>query len=79
VPVPCASRSFVEVTISREWPHALASSLGLEHVRGALVSDIAEGSAGERAGLRRGDVILAVDAQPIADFAPLAIRRKNGS
>jgi Do/DeqQ family serine protease len=46
---------------------ALASSLGLKDVRGALVSDIAAGSAAERAGLRRGDVILAIDGQQVAD------------
>lgn len=53
---------------------ALASSLGLKQVRGALVSDIAAGGAGERAGLRRGDVILAVDGQPIADSNSLRNR-----
>jgi Do/DeqQ family serine protease len=53
---------------------ALARSLGLKEVRGALVSDIAPSSAAERAGLRRGDVILAVDAQPVADSNALRNR-----
>ena len=53
---------------------ALASSLGLEEVRGALVSDISAGSAAEDAGLRRGDVILAVDGQPVADSNALRNR-----
>jgi Do/DeqQ family serine protease len=53
---------------------SLARSLGLDDVRGALVSDIVSGSAGERAGLRRGDVILAVDGDPIADSNALRNR-----
>jgi serine protease Do len=52
----------------------LAKSLGLDQVRGALVSDITAGSAAERAGLRRGDVILAVDGQPVADSNALRNR-----
>jgi Do/DeqQ family serine protease len=53
---------------------ALASSLGLTEVRGALVSDISAGSAAEKAGLHRGDVILAVDGQPVADSNALRNR-----
>jgi Do/DeqQ family serine protease len=45
----------------------LARSLGLKEVRGALVGDIASGSPADRAGLRRGDVILAVDGAPVSD------------
>ena len=52
----------------------LAQSLGLDQVRGALVSDISSGSAAERAGLRRGDVILAVDGQQVADSNALRNR-----
>ena len=53
---------------------ALASSLNLKQVRGALVSDVSAGSAADRAGVRRGDVILAVDGQPIADSNALRNR-----
>jgi len=45
----------------------LASSLGLSEVRGALVSSVQSGSPAERAGIRRGDVIIALNGSPITD------------
>ncbi|HEV7502469.1 MAG TPA: Do family serine endopeptidase [Vicinamibacteria bacterium] len=45
----------------------LASSLGLSQVQGALVSEVADGSPAERAGVKRGDVILDLDGQPVKD------------
>ena len=46
----------------------LAASLGLEDVRGALVSAVDEGQPGrDRAGLQRGDVIVGLDGQPVDD------------
>ena len=53
---------------------AIAESLGLKEVRGAIVGDVTAGSAAERAGLQRGDVILAVDGQPVADSNALRNR-----
>ncbi len=43
----------------------MAKSLGLTDVRGAVVSDVQPGSPGARAGLKEGDVILALDGKPI--------------
>lgn len=45
----------------------LASSLGLEQVRGILVSDVMEDSAAEAAGLKQGDVILKLDGKDVRD------------
>jgi Do/DeqQ family serine protease len=45
----------------------LASSLGLSQVRGALVSAVSDGSPAEHAGVKRGDVILDIDGQPVKD------------
>ena len=43
----------------------LAQSFGLERPQGALVSDVVKDSPAERAGLKRGDVILRFDGQAI--------------
>jgi Do/DeqQ family serine protease len=45
----------------------LAGSLGLSGVKGALVSAVSEDSPAEKAGLKRGDVITAIDGQPVKD------------
>jgi len=45
----------------------LAGSLGLSGVKGALVSAVSEDSPAEKAGLRRGDVITAIDGQAVKD------------
>ena len=45
----------------------LARSLRLERIAGALVSDVQPDSAADRAGVKRGDVIIAVNGQEVAD------------
>jgi serine protease Do len=45
----------------------LAAGLGLDKTTGALVSDVTEGSAAARAGLKRGDVILAIQGRAVTD------------
>ncbi|XXX76843.1 Do family serine endopeptidase [Sorangium sp. So ce134] len=54
---------------------ALAEALGLPpDTRGAVVSDVSEGSAAGRAGLRRGDVIVALRGEHLADGRDLRMR-----
>ncbi|NJC88423.1 MAG: DegQ family serine endoprotease [Desulfuromonas sp.] len=43
----------------------LAQSFGLDRPHGALVSEVVKGSPAERAGIKRGDVILRFDGQSI--------------
>jgi Do/DeqQ family serine protease len=45
----------------------LASSLDLPAARGAIVTSVSAGGPAERAGLQRGDVILAINKQPVVD------------
>src|SRR5437667_359217 len=45
----------------------LASSFGVKEREGVLVADVAAGGPADRAGLRRGDIILEVARQPVAD------------
>jgi Do/DeqQ family serine protease len=49
----------------------IARSLGLSKVRGALVSEVVGGSAAEKAGVRTGDVITAVNGQSVKSNAEL--------
>ena len=43
---------------------AIARAFGLNEPRGVLVSDVSDGGPAQRAGLRTGDVIAAVDGEP---------------
>jgi serine protease Do len=40
-------------------------------LKGALVKDVATGSSADRAGVKRGDLIVAADAKPIDQPADL--------
>lgn len=58
---------------------SLAKALGMDRARGALVGDVQKGSAAERAGVKSGDVIVAVDSTdiPTASDLPKAIARRT--
>ncbi|CAN5878731.1 DegQ family serine endoprotease [soil metagenome] len=60
------SRGMIGVTI-QPVTSDVASSLGLSEVRGALVSAVQPGSPAERAGIRRGDVIVSLNGAPVSD------------
>jgi Do/DeqQ family serine protease len=52
----------------------IAESLGLAQPGGAIVSNVSPGSAAERAGVRRGDVIRSLNGQSVADTNTLRNR-----
>jgi len=49
----------------------LAESLGLKQVRGVIVSSVTTGSAADRAGLKRNDIIETFNGQPVQDINSL--------
>ncbi len=49
----------------------IAESMGLGNTQGALVSQVVDGSAAEKAGIKAGDVITAVNGKPAKDAAAL--------
>jgi serine protease Do len=51
----------------------LAESFGLDRPQGALVSSIVKGGPGDKAGLKPGDVILAVNDKPIETSSELPV------
>jgi serine protease Do len=50
----------------------LAESMGLENAKGAIISDLTQGSPALKAGLKSGDTILKVDGTEISDARDLA-------
>ncbi len=52
----------------------LARAFGIERTGGAVVSQVEEGSPAAAAGIKPGDVIVAVDGHPIADSGQLRNR-----
>jgi S1-C subfamily serine protease len=59
-------RGMLGVTVQAITPE-LAQSLELDHVTGALVSEVSDGGPAEKAGVQRGDVITAIDDTAIED------------
>ncbi len=60
----------------------LAKALGLDHAKGALIGEVEQGGPAEKAGIRSGDVILAVDHTEIAhaqELPRLVARHQPGS
>ena len=54
----------------------IAQVYGLAHAEGALVTQVVTGSAADRAGIRTGDIILAVNGSPVK--SPTELRNSIG-
>jgi serine protease Do len=66
-------RGYIGVVIQNVTP-ALAQQFGLSQGGGALVSDVTPGGPAAKAGLTRGDIILAVDGEPVEATNNLQVR-----
>jgi serine protease Do len=66
------TRGWLGVTIQRVTPE-IADSLGLEKSRGALISNVAQGSPADEAGIKIGDVIVEYNGKPIEESSQLPI------
>lgn len=66
-------RSQLGVTV-QQVTSDMAESLGLRDVAGAIVSNVASGSAAEKAGIRQADVIRSFNGEPVRDFNSLRNR-----
>lgn len=57
----------------------LADKLGYERKQGAIVTRVQRGSAADRAGLQRRDLIIEADRKPVVGPADVAVALKDGS
>ena len=53
----------------QELDRDLAASFGAGEIRGVLVASVAKGGPADRAGLRRGDILEALDGHPVPHLA----------
>jgi serine protease Do len=66
-------RGYLGVMIQPVTP-SLAKAFGLADVKGAIVGDVTKDSPAARAGLLKGDVIVAMNGQPIKDSLELRLK-----
>ena len=66
-----ASHGRLGVTV-QDLNQSLADSFGMKHVEGALISNVAPGSAAADAGLKSGDVITEVNGEPVVRSGSLS-------
>jgi serine protease Do len=63
-------RGFIGVTL-QPVDEDLAKAFGLEHAEGVLIAEVTKDSPADKAGLKRGDVIVKYNQQPVANSGSL--------
>jgi len=66
-------RGWLGVSIQNLTPE-LSKSLGIKETEGALISGVESGSPADKAGLKRGDLIIAMDGKKVTDVTNLRNR-----
>jgi serine protease Do len=66
------TRGYLGVNIQDATPE-LASAMGMENSKGALVADVVSGGPGEKAGIKRGDLIVSFDGNSVKDAHDLPV------
>jgi Do/DeqQ family serine protease len=64
-------RGMLGVQLSNQFTPEIAQSLGLETNRGAWVSEVVEGGAADKAGIKAGDVITSINGRAVANASEL--------
>ena len=64
-------RGMLGVQLANQFTPEIAESLGLENARGALVSQVVEDSPADKAGIKAGDVITAINGRNVANASEL--------
>jgi serine protease Do len=64
------TRGWLGVTIQELTPE-LSQKFGLKRTKGALVGDVAQGSPAEKAGIKRGDIIVDFDGKKVRNVSNL--------
>jgi serine protease Do len=65
-------RGYLGVTIQDVTP-AMAKAFGLKEAQGVVVADVSSDSPAAKAGVERGDVILALNGKPVSESAELRL------
>jgi Do/DeqQ family serine protease len=64
-------RGMLGVQLSNQFTPGIAENLGLENARGALVSQVVDGSPADQAGVKAGDVITTINGRTVANAGEL--------
>ncbi len=64
-------RGMLGVQLANQFTPDIAESLGLENAKGALVSQVVEDSAADKAGIKAGDVITSINGRNVSNAAEL--------
>jgi Do/DeqQ family serine protease len=64
-------RGMLGVQLSNQFTPEIATSLGLDSNRGALISEVVEGGSADKAGIKAGDVITSLNGRNVANASEL--------